>query len=150
MAFFEEAKRGLNLAGQSAVQKTKDLSEIAKLNSNTTECENKIRNLYSMIGFEVYKAYKEGAEADISAMLEEISNFSDQIEKNKNRINEINAANICPNCGAKVSKKHAVCGNCGYRLQKIEKMQHRFCSNCGSELMDDAIFCGECGTRVTN
>lgn len=149
MAFFDEAKKNINQVSQSAMQKTKDLSEIAKLNSSITECENKIRELYSKIGYETYRAYIDAVVPETEPLLMEVSSLYQTIDANRNRINELNAAKLCPNCGAKISKKHLFCGNCGYRFAKPEKKLQRICPNCRSELADDSIFCSNCGTKVT-
>ena len=48
--FFDDLGRKISQAGQSAVQKTKEMTDIVKLNSSIADEEKKIRNSYVEIG----------------------------------------------------------------------------------------------------
>ena len=50
MGLFDNFSRKVTDAGQKTVQKTKELSEIARINSLINQEENKINNTYYQIG----------------------------------------------------------------------------------------------------
>jgi len=58
---------------------------------------------------------------------------------------------ICPQCGAKLTKGSAFCSGCGYKLPEAEKPAEPakpVCSGCGAELLEGALFCTACGQKV--
>lgn len=148
MAFFDNAKKNYQQVSQNALQKTKDISEVVKLNNNISANEDKIRELFHKLGYECYRAYKAGTEAASQQFLDEIDSLYQLINADKERINEINAANKCPSCGAKISKKDIFCVNCGTKLNKTDSAAKPVCKSCGVELLPGAAFCGNCGTKV--
>lgn len=147
MAFFDNAKKSYMQVSQSALKKTKDLSEVVKLNTSINTNEDKIRDLYHKLGYEIYRAYKANEVPKDQPFLNELDALYAQINAENERINEINAASRCPNCGAKISRKDVFCGACGARLPE-QKPANPVCKSCGAELTKGAQFCGACGTKV--
>lgn len=147
MAFFENAKKNYKQVSQTALKKTKDLSEVVKLNTSIISNEDKIRELYHKLGYEVYRAYKANEVPKDKPLLDELDALYAQINEENERINKINAANKCPNCGAKVGKKDIFCGSCGTKLPE-QKPIIPVCKACGATLLEGAMFCQSCGTKV--
>ena len=50
MAFFNDLSRKLTSVSQTAVQKTKDVADIAKINSEISDLQRTVNNLYYEIG----------------------------------------------------------------------------------------------------
>lgn len=55
MGFFDDFGKKISSAGQEAIAKTKELADIAKINSSISDEENKIKTAYSEIGKSISK-----------------------------------------------------------------------------------------------
>ena len=152
MAFMDAMKNKLSAAGQTTVQKAKELSELTKLNTTIADCESKIKSLYSKLGYEVYLAYHEKPLLEVEGILHEIKELYQKIEHCKEQITVLNSANTCPNCGNKINKGMVFCSGCGYQLQEkesvVEEQQTIVCSQCGETVLSDALFCAACGNKL--
>lgn len=152
MAFIDNMKGKLSQASQTTVQKARELSEIAKLNSAISEAENQITELYNKIGYDVYCAYKDNPIPEVAESINRITELHDSIEVCKDQIKAINAANLCPKCGAKIKQGMAFCSACGYKLPVPEPEENSgvatFCSGCGAPLTPGSMFCTSCGKKV--
>ena len=149
MAFFDEMKNRVTQASQSAAKSAKEFSEITRLNGEISDAESRINQLYNQIGYEVYCAYSAHPLPEAADLIEQVNALHDKIENC--RIQTINAASRCPNCGAKIRPGMAFCSGCGARLVQAEPAQpaaQAFCQNCGAPLAPGAAFCTSCGTRV--
>lgn len=152
MAFFDEMKHKVTQVGQSAAKSAKDFSEITRLNSEISDAESRINQLYNRIGYEVYCAYSANPLPEVKELIEQINGLHETIEDRRAQIQAINAASRCPNCGAKIRPDMAFCSNCGAHLVQPEQPKaaaSAFCSNCGAPLAAGAAFCTGCGARVS-
>lgn len=151
MAFFDEMKNKVTQAGQSAAKSAKEFSETARLNSEISDAENRINQLYNQIGYEVYCAYSAHPLPEAAEQIEQVNALHDKIENCRLQIQMINAASRCPNCGAKIRPGMAFCSGCGAKLVQPEPAKpaaQGFCSSCGAPLAAGAAFCTSCGARV--
>ena len=152
MAFFDEMKHKVTQVGQSAAKSAKDFSEVTRLNSEISDAESRINQLYNRIGYEVYCAYSANPLPEVKELIEQINGLHETIEDRRAQIQAINAASRCPNCGAKIRPDMAFCSNCGAHLVQPEQPKaaaSAFCSNCGAPLAAGAAFCTGCGARVS-
>ena len=151
MAFMNNMRDRLAQASQSTVQKAKDLSELAKLNGTISSTEKQIGDLYGKIGYEVYCAYCNAPLPEVEELIQQVTNLHKTIEACKAQIKAINAADTCPQCGAKISKGMVFCSGCGYKLTTEEEPaaeRASFCSNCGAQISADSMFCTSCGQKI--
>lgn len=152
MAFIENVKGKFSQAGASTVQKAKELSELARLNSAVSDAEKQISELYGKIGYEVYCAYHDAPLPEVAELIGQVSALHQNIQDCKAQIKAINTANTCPQCGAKISKGMAFCSGCGFKLPVVEQPaaagQASFCTNCGAPIAAGSAFCTSCGKKV--
>lgn len=152
MAFMGGMKDKFSQASRSTVQKAKNLSELARLNSVISDTETQINELYGKIGYEVYCAYKEAPLPEIEELIVRISELNKTIDICKLQIQVINAVNTCPQCGAKTKKEMIFCSACGFKLEEILKSEENertlFCRNCGAPVMEGFLFCTSCGKKI--
>lgn len=148
MAFFDNMKSKLTATSQTAVQKARELTEIARLNAQVSEAENQINELYRRLGHEIYQAYREAPLSVGTELIGRINELHDDIADCKAQIQVLNQANLCPNCGARINKGMLFCSSCGAKLPAPESKQARLCSGCGEVLEDGALFCTACGTKA--
>lgn len=153
MAIFDAMKTKISAAGQSTVQKAKDLTEITKLHSTISGTEEKIRELYTDLGYEIYRAYYDNPLPEVAEQIQQITDLHRKIEDCRAQIDAINAVKTCPQCGARVAKEMSFCGSCGCRLAAEEALpqeeeQAAFCDVCGAPITGDIAFCTNCGNKL--
>ncbi len=152
MAFFDEVKGKLTQAGQSTMQKTQELTEIARINGRITEAKDKINELYGQIGYEICHSYAQNPLPEVAELMAKVSELHDSIEAGKERINTIKSASLCPNCGAKIKPNMMFCSECGSKLpareQPVKTGDAQYCSNCGAPMAAGSMFCTSCGAKI--
>ena len=113
MAFLDELGKKISHAGQSAVQKGKELADIAKINSAVYDEEKKIDDNYREIGKLYYSLHGEDPDVDFAAMIAAIHESESKINEYKQQLKDIKGVVCCEKCGAEVSSNAAFCSACG-------------------------------------
>lgn len=111
--FFDDLGRKISQAGQSAVQKTKEMTDIVKLNSSIAEEEKKIRNSYVEIGKLYVSLHGENHEPDFDKLIADIQEAEEKISDYRYQIGNIKGIVKCKKCGADVPANSAYCNSCG-------------------------------------
>ena len=150
MAIYDGLKEKLAQTSQTAANKVKDLSETVRLNTNNSEIEDEISDLYGKIGYEIYLAHKDDPIPEVKDYIEQITELHKRIAENNTLIHAMQSANTCPNCGGKLKPGMVFCSSCGLKLpERIEEPEKAaFCSNCGAPVVKDAAFCTSCGAKI--
>ncbi|MGI6086239.1 MAG: zinc-ribbon domain-containing protein [Acetivibrionales bacterium] len=112
MAFFDDVKK----FGRNITEKSKDVIEITKINSQINSEKDKIKELYAKIGEEVYKAYAAGQGSAYDELCAEVKQIEDNINQLTAKVLELKNAAKCPSCGAEVGKETAFCPKCGTKV----------------------------------
>lgn len=152
MGFFDDLGKKVSDAGQKTIQKTKEMSDIAKFNSMITEEEKKIVNNYYQIG-KLYVSTRTNYEEAFQGMVENIKESEGRILECRKQIQDIKGVIRCEKCGAEVQKGMPYCTSCGTAMIKNVSAEgilagEKFCSNCGSRVSENAVFCAECGAKI--
>lgn len=113
MAFFDDLGKKLSIAGQTAVEKTKKVADIAKLNSYIYDEEKKIENNYREIGKLYITMHAEEPEAEFRGLIAGIRESEEKILGFRHQITEIKGVVSCPKCGAEVPVNAVFCSSCG-------------------------------------
>lgn len=153
MAFFDNLGKKISQAGQTAVQKTKEMADIAKLNSCISDEERKIKDSYSEIGKLYMSLHDEDHEAAFSELVVGIHAAEKQIAEYQQQIKDIKGVVCCEKCGAEVTGNAAFCSSCGAPMPVVKPVETEEkaaakCSKCGAELAPDTKFCTTCGAPV--
>lgn len=168
MAFFEDLGRKINSVGHSAVQKTKDLTDIVKINSEISDEEKRIQGIYNSIGKLYYTKHNNDFEPCFSEMFNALNESLKKISFLKLKLEDIKGVIKCENCGASIVVGAAFCSSCGAPAKKEEKEStntnysqdeqsnikseieptNKQCSSCKAQLSTDAVFCTQCGTKL--
>lgn len=154
MAFLDDLSKKLTQAGQTAVQKTKEMTDIARINSMIADEERVINDCYSKIGklyVSLHGADYEDAFAELCSAVQKanlaIQGYRKQIETIKN-------AGHCSKCGSEIMNGAAFCSVCGAYVQKGEQTQEdkssiHYCTSCGAVISMGARFCTSCGKATS-
>lgn len=144
MAFLDK----ISQASQSAVQKTKDMTEIAKINSSISDEEKKINSLYFEIGRQYTALHKDDSEQALAGLVNSIKESESRISSLRDQILEIRGVQKCPGCGAEIPAGSAFCSVCGFAVPKPETPAGNVCPGCGAPIKEGAAFCSACGFAV--
>lgn len=154
MAFFDNFTKMVSEAGQKTVQKTKEFADTAKLNSEISDEERNIQNLFNQIGRLYVEKYRENPDEDFSHYINSIRASEEKIRDYRKQIQDIKGVQKCPKCGAEVPAGASFCNNCGSPMTKPAPAADPApqstvkCPNCGTKLPEGTNFCVECGTPL--
>lgn len=152
MAFFDDLGKKISQAGQSAVQKTKDITDTAKLNSAISEEEKKINNAYIQLGQQYMTLYGNNPEPAFAELVNIVNTAKASIEDYKKQISDIKKVTRCVNCGAEVSNSASFCNSCGAPVPKaannVSGDASVQCAVCGQMMTKGMKFCTSCGSKM--
>lgn len=149
MAFFDNLGKKLTSVSQTAVQKTKDVADIAKINSEISELERTVNNLYYQIGKLYVAKHAADCENDFSGMISSLLEAENRITERRQKIQDIKGVVRCEKCGAEVSAIAAFCSACGAAMPKNQaaniNQNLEKCPSCGAMVPKGNRFCTACG-----
>lgn len=148
VAFWDNLGLKASETTAKAVQKAKDLSDVAKLNAMISEEETKINNTYYQIGKLYFALHASNPEDDFISFIHTIIDANQKAESYKQQIMDIRGVQRCPKCGAEVQAGVAFCSACGAQLPREQapvSEETIKCSNCGAIVKKGVRFCTSCG-----
>ena len=153
MAFFDDIGKKLSQAGQNAMQKTKEMTEVAKINGAINEEEKKINNTYFQIGKLYATLHSADYEADFEGMITYLKGAEQRIAQYKEQIQQIKKVTRCEQCGAEVADNSAFCSACGAQMpKKVAPVDPNMivCPGCGQQVSKNMRFCTNCGRALAD
>lgn len=151
MAFFDEIGKKLSQTGQAAVQKTKQMADVAKLNSDISDEEKKVTNIYYQIGQLYVSLHNDNPEPDFEVLIEQLNESQIQIKNLKQQIQDIKGVKRCTTCGAEIPNNATFCSSCGTAIiqqKTVDAANLIKCNNCGKMIEKGMKFCTFCGNEV--
>lgn len=152
MGFFDDLGKKVTDAGQKTVQKTKEMSEVARVNSLISQNENRINNIYYQIGKLYVNIHEFDYEEEFEGMISQVIELEQQISEFRKQIQEIKGIQFCEKCGAEVARGVAYCSSCGAVMPRPEKQEYYEdcvkCARCGSWVKKGMRFCTSCGQSM--
>lgn len=149
MAFFDDLGKKLSQAGQTAVQKTKEVTDIARTNAAIGEQEKRIAEIYSEIGKLYVMKYPSGGDEEFQVLLERLRDAENKIIEFRKQIQEIKGVVRCEKCGAEVAGNSAFCNSCGAKMTvtpiSVADIDSVICPSCGASVDKSSRFCTSCG-----
>lgn len=150
MSFFNQIGKKITHVSQSAVQKTKNMTEIAKLNSAISDAEKAITDNYTAIGKLYMLRHSDDYEAEFAAMVTAIKDLETKMVEYREQIASIKGIVRCDKCGCELPGNAAFCSSCGAEVIRPEAPAENVihCKGCGAVIENDVRFCTACGTPV--
>ncbi len=175
MAFLDEFDKKLTMLGQGAIQKTKEVTDSAKITSAIKGLEMQKKDALSELGnmyYGIYKQYGGTVGKEAEEIIRRIKAIEDQTSQYKDQLQKIKGVIYCSSCGAEIPANSLFCNVCGAKIEQqsseapnnmeIPSSQNipnynaapprpavqKTCKNCGTALEADQLFCVNCGTRV--
>ncbi|MCM1220415.1 MAG: zinc ribbon domain-containing protein [Lachnospiraceae bacterium] len=152
MAFFDEFGKKISQTGQSAVQKTKEAADLAKINTLIAEEEKKINGQCLQIG-KLYAAdHSDDYEENFAPYMSAIKEANERIRALHQQSMDIRGLVNCEKCGTPMPKHVAFCSSCGAPMPKQEVPEITTdlipCIGCGQMVSRENKFCTSCGKPV--
>jgi len=145
MAFWDNLSQKASETTVKAMQKAKEMSDIAKLNSMISEEETKINNTYYQIGKLYVAMHSHDYEEEFAGMITTIGEADEKIKSYKQQVQDIKGVACCEQCGAEVQAGVAFCGAPMPKVQQTNTEDLVRCEGCGAMVKKEARFCTSCG-----
>lgn len=152
MGFFDEIGKKVADAGQKTVQKTKEISDVAHINSLITQEVNKMNNMYCQIGKLYMSIHANDCEEAFSEMVNTVAALEQNVRDYKKQIQDIKGVQCCDKCGAEVLRGVAFCSSCGNPMPamtaQVNTDAYIKCPDCGNMVEKHVRFCTSCGRSM--
>ena len=152
MAFFNDIGKKISQAGHEAVEKTKDMAEVTRLNSVIKEKNEQADEIFRKLGEAYFNRHRNDAEPALRPMVAELISVKNVISESEKAIGEIKGVRRCPHCGEEVEEGLTVCPYCHRAMPKTDAPtadENRIiCPKCGYPMKQGSNFCIMCGTPV--
>ncbi|MEE1442152.1 MAG: zinc ribbon domain-containing protein [Blautia sp.] len=127
----------------TGMEKTKEMLEVAKLNSLISEEETKINNIYYQIGKLYVAMHSHDYEEGFVGMITALGEAGKKVKSYMQQVQNIKGVICCARCGAEVKVGVPYCSSCGAPQINLEEMVR--CERCGAMVKRNANFCTSCG-----
>ncbi len=155
MAFFENLGKKLTDAGQGISQQTKNMADVAKLNSAINDKKKQITAAFTALGEAYYNAHKGDVDGEFGQQVFSIGRLYDEIAAAEDEIKTIKGVTKCERCGADIPLNAGFCSSCGAPAPRqasqpapAPEAQPRLCPNCQRPVPAGNKFCTSCGTKI--
>lgn len=153
MAFWDNLSQKASETTAKAMQKAKEMSDIAKLNSIISEEETKINNTYYQIGKLYAAMHSNDHEEEFVGMITTLREADEKIGNCRQQIQDIKGVVRCSQCGAEVQVGAAFCSSCGASMPKVQMANTDDlikCESCGAMVKKGVRFCTACGNPMAH
>ncbi len=152
MAFFDELGKKLSKTSQSAVQRTKDATEIARLNSLIYDEEKACINYQAEIGRLYIQLHSADFEPQFGDLINKVRESEGRIAAAKKQVQSLKGVKLCKVCGAELNPMSKFCSECGTVVKEeviaIPGTDMVKCSSCGAMMQKNKKFCTSCGSKM--
>lgn len=153
MDFFEHIGKKITNVGQGVAQQTQNFADVGKLNSEISEKEKRISQLYLLIGRLYYERHKNDPNAEEQQKIEEVNQLYRDIIQCQEKIKQIKGVVKCTNCGADVPIHSVFCGSCGSKVVFVDEKEPIaeeawVCPSCHMPVDKENLFCEHCGAKL--
>jgi predicted RNA-binding Zn-ribbon protein involved in translation (DUF1610 family) len=151
MGFFDDIGKSISDAGQNAVQKGKEMADVAKYNSLISDEEKKAANLYEQLGRKYVELKGDSPEDSFKDYVDAIKLSADKVQEYKDKIIELKGITKCASCGSAIPNGSLFCPSCGAKVAEQAAPQAADeikCASCGAAIPAGSKFCVSCGKPV--
>lgn len=147
MAFFDDIGRKIVQVGNDVYGKTKDATDIVKINSLISEQQKILNQYFSILGKKYYDSTNNQNVIcpDELELFEKITKTINVIDNYQEKIKFLKGIEKCPVCNGDIISGSQFCSHCGNKIVRNDKLR---CPKCGTVISDDAIFCTNCGMKI--
>lgn len=153
MSFLDNLSKSITDASQATIKKGKDIADGAKLNSQVSDYEKQIDEIYKQIGKKYVEQFAESPADGFKDMIDEIASLKDSMESLRSQIDTLKGLARCQSCGTQVPAESMFCPSCGTKIIKEQKVEATEadkvkCEKCGAMVKKTSKFCTSCGEAM--
>lgn len=155
MAFLDQVGQKLTKTSQEAMKKTKDMTEVVRLNNAITEEQKRIDSHYLEIGRLYYHNFADRKEEVFRSHVAQIRQSEASMSEMKATIRRLKGLVACPMCGNEQQTDAVFCNSCGAKMpqRQEEVVQPQGgdgikCKSCGKIMQKGMAFCMNCGAKL--
>ncbi len=145
-------KSSMSRFAQTAVSKSKEMAETTRVNVEISNVQQKIREVQMNLGRHVLEnpALMPAPDETAADLIRQAQEANEKLTALQQTLLDLRNVNICPNCGAEVSRTSKFCGKCGAPMERkvLEDTPTPVCPHCGAPIEEGATFCGNCGEKL--
>lgn len=123
MGFFDDFGKKVTDASQKAMQKTQEMSEMARLNSLISQNENKIKNAYGQIGQLFVELCRDDYRPEFAELMTTVIGLEQENDTYRKQLQDMKGVQRCEQCGAEIPKGAAFCNSCGAPVAQTDKQE---------------------------
>ena len=156
MDFFDNLRDKLATTGKDVSDKEKEAAAVAKLKTQISLEEGKLKGLYADLG---RAFYENPQDENIEAYKDSITAIKEVLAGYESELADVKGLKTCSNCGARMAKEVLFCSKCGAKNEVPEPLKEedeaaeavpeaKKCPVCEAEVSEDMAFCEVCGTKL--
>ena len=104
MAFLDDIDKKLTMLGQGAIQKTREVSDTARISASIRNLENQKKDYLVNLGLIFCSKHREVADEEACRIMGKIDAANEQILSLQEQISRLKGTISCPNCHAERAK----------------------------------------------
>ena len=151
MAILDEIGRKISQTGQNVVKGTRNMADIARLNSMVSDEEKKINAFYNQLGRLYVNEQAEHAQTHFGDLVDQLYASEQRVLELKAQIQTIKGVKKCPSCGSEIPENAPFCSHCGtnvYTPKPVDLASMTKCPSCAKLIPIGTKFCTYCGATV--
>lgn len=152
MTFLDEIDKKLTRLGQGALQKTREVSDTAKLSATIRNLDSQKKMCLEKLGELFCSKYEIFAGEEELILIKKIRAIESEIKQQQDEVNRIKGVINCPKCHAEVPVNCKFCPSCGMSMElhisKIKQQEGIVCNRCGVVVSANQMFCMNCGNNL--
>lgn len=113
MDFFEQFRKNVTQAGQTAVEKAKKAADILKVKEQIRQDKREIRDLTYKIGKTYIKLHQDDYEEEYEKYFTSLKTVKEALAEKEKELQKLNERIQCTECGAEISASDDYCPKCG-------------------------------------
>lgn len=148
MGFFDNIGKTISDASQGAIQKGKEMADVAKYNSLISDEEKKASSIYEQLGRKYVEVKGDSPDDIFKEYVDALNVSNGKVKEYQEKLVELKGVSKCPSCGAEVPNGSMFCAVCGTKItveSKQVEMDVKKCSACGAVIPNGSKFCTSCG-----
>ena len=113
MDFFEQLKKNVTQAGQTAVDKAKKAADLLKLREQIRQDKREIRDITYRIGKTYISLHKDDYEKEYEKYFTALEKVKEALAEKEKELQKMQEKIRCTECGAEISPSDDYCPKCG-------------------------------------
>ena len=116
MALFENLEKTFGKVADVTVQKSKEVAQLAKLNTQLAAAQRELEEAFSTLGKSVYKDQKDASENPYAQLFRCIAAKQAHVQEIRKQLDAVKEVQTCSHCGTANPKGNQYCSKCGTPL----------------------------------